>query len=152
MSKESNKKLTLAEFIANKKERKKNKPFRGTYYSKTEDCDIEFKKCDEEFFFYLMDKFPNAFSEKKEDMNIPEIIHAANRLVFECVMIENRSLKDKEVQQALEVDLTNPQEIVNNTAKAFLEDFTERIELFGEILAFSGFGNNPTSKVEEIKN
>ena len=37
----------LTELLEKKKERKQNMPIKGSYYSKTEDFEFEFKKCDE---------------------------------------------------------------------------------------------------------
>ena len=48
----------LTELIEKKRERKQSLPTKGSYYSKKEDFEFEFKKCDEELFFYLIDKFP----------------------------------------------------------------------------------------------
>ena len=139
----------LTELIEKKKERKQSMPTKGSYYSKTEDFEFEFKRCDEELFFYLIDKFPLGFSEQPK---MSELLKAMNNLIYECVVIDgNKSLKDKEVQEALEIDVKDRKNLIDNTAKALIEDFTERMELGTKILEFSGFGNG-NKQVQEIKN
>ena len=82
----------LTELIEKKKERKQSMPTKGSYYSKKEDFEFEFKKCDEELFFYLIDKFPLGFSEQPK---MSELLKAMNNLIYECVVIDgNKSLQD----------------------------------------------------------
>ena len=139
----------LTELLEKKKERKQNMPTKGSYYSKTEDFEFTFKKCDEELFFYLIDKFPLGFSEQPK---ISEVLKAMNNLIYECVVIEGKSLKDKEVQEALGVNRRDAKKLIDNTAKALIEDFTERMELGTKILEFSGFGDKGNKQVQETKN
>ena len=140
----------LTELIEKKKERKQSMPIKGSYYSKKEDFEFEFKKCDEELFFYLIDKFPLGFSEQPK---MSELLKAMNNLIYECVVIDrNKSLKDKEVQEALGVNKKEPKRLIDNAAKALIEDFTERMELGTKILEFSGFSDNGNGQVQEIKN
>ena len=140
----------LTELIEKKKERKQSMPTKGSYYSKKEDFEFEFKKGDEELFFYLIDKFPQGFSEQPK---MSELLKAMNNLIYECVIIDgNKSLKDKEVQEALEIDVKDRKNLIDNTAKALIEDFTERLELGTKILEFSGFGDKGNKQVEEIIN
>ena len=140
----------LTELIEKKKERKQSMPTKSSYYSKTEDFEFEFKRCDEELFFYLIDKFPLGFSEQPK---MSELLKAMNNLIYECVVIDgNKSLKDKEVQEALGVNKKEPKKLIDNAAKALIEDFTERMELGTKILEFSGFSNNGNDQVQEIKN
>ena len=140
----------LTELIEKKKERKQSLPTKGSYYSKKEDFEFEFKKCDEELFFYLIDKFPLGFSEQPK---MSELLKAMNNLIYECVVIDrNKSLKDKEVQEALGVNKKEPKKLIDNAAKALIEDFTERMELGTKILEFSGFSDKGNNQVQEIKN
>ena len=139
----------LTELLEKKKERKQNMPTKGSYYSKTEDFEFTFKKCDEELFFYLIDKFPLGFSEQPK---ISEVLKAMNNLIYECVVIEGKSLKDKEVQEALGVNRRDAKKLIDNTAKALIEDFAERMELGTKILEFSGFGDKGNKQVHETKN
>ena len=80
----------LTELIEKKKERKQSMPTKGSYYSKKEDFEFEFKRCDEELFFYLIDKFPLGFSEQPK---MSELLKAMNNLIYECVVIDT-SLHD----------------------------------------------------------
>lgn len=140
---------TLKELVNKKKERKLEQPNKGEFYSKTEDFTFTFKKADEELFFYVMDKYPLAFSEQPK---IAELLKAMNNLIYECVVIDNcKTLKDKEVQAALEIDTKDRKNLIDNSAKALIEDFTERLELGTKILEFSGFGNG-NEQAQEIKN
>ena len=140
----------LTELLEKKKERKQSMSTKGSYYSKKEDFEFTFKKCDEELFFYLIDKFPLGFSEQPK---MSELLKAMNNLIYECVVIDgNKSLKDKEVQEALGVNKKEPKKLIDNAAKALIEDFTERMELGTKILEFSGFSNNGNDQVQEIKN
>ena len=139
----------LTELLEKKKERKQNMPTKGSYYSKTEDFEFTFKKCDEELFFYLIDKFPLGFSEQPK---ISEVLKAMNNLIYECVVIEGKSLKDKEVQEALGINRRDAKKLIDNTAKALIEDFAERMELGTKILEFSGFGDKGNKQVNETKN
>ena len=139
----------LTELIEKKKERKQSMPTKGSYYSKKEDFEFTFKKCDEELFFYLIDKFPLGFSEQPK---ISEVLKAMNNLIYECVVIEGKSLKDKEVQEALGVNRRDAKKLIDNTAKALIEDFAERMELGTKILEFSGFGDKGNKQVHETKN
>ena len=139
----------LTELLEKKKERKQSMPTKGSYYSKTEDFEFTFKKCDEELFFYLVDKFPLGFSENPK---MSELLKAMNNLIYECVVIDGKSLKDKEVQEALGVNRKDAKKLIDNTAKALIEDFTERMELGTKILEFSGFSDNGNDQVQEIKN
>ena len=140
----------LAELLEKKKERKQSLPTKGSYYSKKEDFEFEFKKCDEELFFYLIDKFPLGFSENPK---MSELLKAMNNLIYECVVIDgNKSLKDKDIQEALGVNRKDAKKLIDNTTKALIEDFTERLELGTKILEFSGFGDKGSKKVEETKN
>ena len=139
----------LTELLEKKKERKQNMPTKGSYYSKTEDFEFTFKKCDEELFFYLIDKFPLGFSENPK---MSELLKAMNNLIYECVVIEGKSLKDKDIQEALGVNRKDAKKLIDNTTKALIEDFTERLELGTKILEFSGFGDKGSKKVEETKN
>ena len=140
----------LTELIEKKKERKQSMPTKGSYYSKTEDFELEFKRCDEELFFYLIDKFPLGFSEQPK---MSELLKAMINLIYECVIIDgNKSLKDKEVQEALGVNRKDPENLIGNSARALIEDFTERLELGNKILEFSGFGKKGNNQVKEIKN
>lgn len=149
MSKDSDKKLTLAELVAKKTNRKKNTPLKGEFYSETEDCTFTFKKADEDLFFYIMDKFPDAFAEQPK---INELLKAFNNLIYECIVIEgNKTLKDKEVRAILEVDEKDKKKLIDNSAKALIDDFTDRLKLGSSILEFSGFSNG-NKQVEEIKN
>lgn len=149
MSKQSNKKETLADLIAKKNSRKQKTPIRGEFYSKTEDYTFSFKKCDEELFFYLMDKFPNGFAEK--NVNTAELVKAFNNLIYECVVIENKSLKDKDVRAMLGVDENDKQNLIDNSAKALIESFTDRLNLGAAILEFSGLSNGD-KQAKKIKN
>ena len=82
-----------------------------------------------------------------------ELLKAMNNLIYECVVIDgNKSLKDKEVQEALGVNKKEPKKLIDNAAKALIEDFTERMELGTKILEFSGFSDNGNNQVQEIKN
>ena len=139
----------LTELLEKKKERKQNMPTKGSYYSKTEDFEFTFKKCDEELFFYLVDKFPLGFSEQPK---ISEVLKAMNNLIYECVVIEGKSLKDKEVQEALGINRKDAKKLIDNTAKALIEDFAERMELGTKILEFSGFGDKGNKQTQETKN
>ena len=139
----------LTELLEKKKERKQSTPTKGSYYSKKEDFEFEFKKCDEELFFYLIDKFPLGFSEQPK---MSELLKAMNNLIYECVVIDGKSLKDKEVQEAFEVNRKDPKNLIDNSVKALIEDFTERLELGTKILGFSGFGDKGNKQVQEIKN
>ncbi|WP_455805614.1 hypothetical protein [Clostridium butyricum] len=140
---------TLKDLVNKKKDRRKDTPTKGEFYSKSEDFTFVFKKCNEDLFFYLMDKFPLAFSEQPK---ISELLKAMNNLIYECVVIDNcKTLKDKEVQEALEIDTKDRKNLIDNSAKALIEDFTERLELGTKILEFSGFGNG-SEQVAEIKN
>ena len=139
----------LTELLEKKKERKQSMPTKGSYYSKKEDFEFTFKKCDEELFFYLIDKFPLGFSEQPK---ISELLKAMNNLIYECVAIDGKSLKDKEVQEAFGVNRKDPKKLIDNAAKALIEDFTERMELGTKILEFSGFSDNGNNQVQEIKN
>ena len=140
----------LTELIEKKKERKQNMPTKGSYYSKTEDFEFTFKKCDEELFFYLIDKFPLGFSEQPK---MSELLKAMNNLIYECVVIDgNKSLKDKDIQEALGVNRKDAKKLIDNTTKALIEDFTERLELGTKILEFSGFGDKGNKQVQETKN
>ena len=142
----------LTELIEKKKERKQGMPLKGSYYSKTEDFEFEFKRCNEELFFYLMDKFPLAFPTKDgQEPKMSELVKAMNNLIYECVVIDGKSLKDKEVQEVFGVNRKDPKNLIDNTAKALIEDFTERMELGTKILEFSGFSNG-NKQVQEIKN
>ena len=139
----------LTELLEKKKERKQSTPTKGSYYSKKEDFEFEFKKCDEELFFYLIDKFPLGFSEQPK---MSELLNAMDNLIYECVVIDGKSLKDKEVQEAFGVNRKDPKKLIDNTAKALIEDFTERMELGTKILEFSGFGDKGNKQVQETKN
>lgn len=149
MSKESNKRETLADLMAKKKSRKKDSPLYGEFYSKTEDYTFSFRKCDEELFFYLLDKYPNGFSQ--ENMNTGELVKAFNNLIYECIVIDGRSLKDKEVKVMLNVDERDQKNLINNSAKALIESFTDRLNLGTAILEFSGLSDG-NKQVNEIKN
>ena len=140
----------LTELLEKKKDRKQNMPTKGSYYSKTEDFEFEFKRCDEELFFYLIDKFPLGFSEQPK---MSELLKAMNNLIYECVVIAgNKSLKDKDIQEALGVNRKDAKKLIDNTTKALIEDFTERLELGTKILEFSGFGDKGNKQVQETKN
>ena len=148
MPKKKDTKKTLADLVAKKKEKKKELPLRGEFYSETEDFTFEFKKCDEELFFYIMDKYPQGF---KDDTNVSELVKAFDNLIYECVVIDGKTLKDKEVREMLGVDESDKINLISNSAKALIESFTDRLKLGTEILEFSGFsdGNN---QVEAVKN
>ena len=82
-----------------------------------------------------------------------ELLKAMNNLIYECVVIDgNKSLKDKDIQEALGVNRKDAKKLIDNTTKALIEDFTERLELGTKILEFSGFSNNGNDQVQEIKN
>ena len=141
---------TLTELVEKKKDRKKNTPVKGEYYSKTEDFTFEYRKCNEDLFFYLMDKYPNGFSEQPK---MEDLLKAFNNLIYECVIIDNnKTLKDKEVQDALGIDTKDRKNLINNSAKALIENWQDRLELGTKILEFSGFSDGGNKQVEEIKN
>ena len=144
----------LAELIEKKKERKQSMPTKGSYYSAKEDFEFEFKRCEEKLFFYVVDKFPLAFPTKEgQEPRLEDLLEAMNNLIYECVVIDgNKSLKDKEVQEALGVNRKDPENLIGNSARALIEDFTERLELGNKILEFSGFGKKGNKQVQEIKN
>ena len=140
---------TLAELVIKKRDKKQTTPTKGEYYSKKEDFTFVFKKCNEDLFFYLIDKFPQAFTEQPK---MTELLKAMNNLIYECIVIDNcKTLKDKEVQEMLEIDVKDRKNLIDNSAKALIEDFTERLELGTKILEFSGFSNG-NEQVQEIKN
>ena len=143
----------LADLVAKKKARKQSMPLKGSYYSKKEDFEFEFKRCDEDLFFYLIDKFPAAFPTKEgQEPKMKDLLKAMNNLIYECVVIDNKSLSDREIQKDLGVNTKEPKKIIDNTVKALIEDFTERLELGTKILEFSGFSDGGNKQVEEIKN
>ena len=156
MGKENQKKvtLTLADIIC--KNKQMNKGFRGKHFLETYGADFYFKKCDEDFFFDLTDKYPDVFSEEKE-ARASELMKAIHRLLYECLLVKNddtyMSLKDKGVQDALGINQAKPEEIIDNTVKGILPRFEDRAEMFSEILKFSGFGGKSKKDIPaETKN
>lgn len=157
MGKEQQKKktLTLADIIS--KNKQKNKNFRGSHYLESYGGDIDFRKCEEEFFFDLMDKYPAVFDDKDNTFD-STIMEAMNRLLYECILVRTDDglipLKVKKVQDALGIDPTKPDKIIDSTVKALLPNFTDRAELFGAIIDFSGFGGDVKKKniAEKTKN
>ena len=148
MSKEQNKKLTLAELVAKKKQREKEEIKIGTFYCEKEDAEFTFKKLEEEEFFYMIDKYGNAL---EKDSKISETIEFMNALIYHCVLLEdNKKLSDKEVREILGV--TDNKDIINKSAKALIDSFKERIEFGAYILEFSDFSDKGNKNVEEIKN
>jgi len=152
LGKEQQKKktLTLADIIS--KNKQMNKGFRGKHFLENYEADFYFKKCEEEFFFDLTDKYPEVFDDKK-DASMSEYMKAMHRLLYECLLVkvdENYiSLKDKGVQDALGVNPAEPEKIIDNTVKKFLPKFEDRAVMFSEILKFSGFGGNTKNDVAE---
>lgn len=147
MSKEQQTKNTLADLMSKKRQKEKDELKIGDYYSKGEDFTFIYNKLDEEVFFYIMDKYPDAFTEEPK---MADLLHAFNNIIYECVVIDkNKSLKDKDVREMLGVKATK--DIINLSAKALIENYEERLELGGKILEFSGFSNG-NKQVEEIKN
>ena len=152
MSKEKQKKVTLTLSDIISKNKQMNKGFRGKHFLETYGADFYFKKCEEDFFFDLTDKYPDVFSDEK-DASMSEYMKAMHRLLYECLLAKvdetYLSLKDKGVQEALGLHPAEPDKMIDNTVKKFLPKFEDRTEMFSEILKFSGFGGNSKKNIAE---
>lgn len=147
--------LTLVDII--NKNKQKNSKKVGSCYLEGYGGEIQFKRCDEELFFDLSDKYPEVFDSKNNDAKLSKYNTAMNSLLYECILINTEqgllSLKDTRVRDALGVDPTKPDKIINNTLKALLPDFQDRGTIFDEIMKLSGFnGKSKKDIVNETKN